>query len=69
MNRLMMSLLAGVSLLGPAGCGSGSSESNATKVRMLTPEELSEVQSAQDSVQAEERAHFAELRNGIRPSR
>jgi hypothetical protein len=36
---------------------------------MLTPEELSEVQSAQDSVQAEERAHFAELAKGIRPLR
>ena len=69
MRILMMSLLVGVSLLGLAGCGSDSSDSSATKVRMLTPEELSEVQSVQDSVQAEERAHFAELRNGIRPSR
>jgi hypothetical protein len=36
---------------------------------MLTPEELSEVQSVQDSVKEEERAHFAELTKGIRPSR
>lgn len=65
----MMSLLVGVSLLGLAGCGSGSSDSGAAKVRMLTPEELSEVQSVQDSVQAEERAHHAELARGIRPLR
>jgi hypothetical protein len=69
MRSLMMSLLVAVSLLGLAGCGSSSSESNAMKVRMLTPEELSEVDSVQNSVQAEERAHRAELRKGIRPSR
>jgi hypothetical protein len=69
MRILMMSLLVGVSLLGLAGCGSGSSTSSATQVRMLTPEELSEVTSVQNSVQNEERAHNAELRRGIRPSR
>jgi hypothetical protein len=69
MRTLMMSLLVGVSQLGLAGCGSHSSDSSATTVRMLTPAELSEVQSAQDSVQSEERAHFAELAKGIRPVR
>lgn len=70
MRTLMMSLVVGVSLFGLAGCGSGSSESNTTNVRMLTPEELSDVKSVQDSVEAEERAHMAELNKGIRrPSR
>jgi hypothetical protein len=69
MRTLMMSLLLGVSQLGLAGCGSGASDSSAAQVRMLTPEELSEVQSGQDSVQQAERAHFAELAKGVRPSR
>ncbi len=69
MRSLMMSLLVVASLFGLAGCGSSASDSGASQVRMLTPEELAEVQSGQSAVDQEERTHFAELAKGVKPAR